>query len=286
MSEMDYACGIPVIRSRRNPLVRELLRMGRSGSFADSFPAEGLRLVETLLPLVEPRLLVISETAAKEPCRRDLAARATVLADEVFAAISTTETSQGVLLVLDRPPETEATTAGLRAMGLQAPEGVPSPCLLVLEDIQDPGNVGTLIRLAAALDCTGVLVIGDSADPWSAKVVRASMGALWQLPVVRLRSRQRTDILHEEIWPLLTELGWTTVATLPEGGEPLGGEPGFTRDEALALILGNEANGLDPATLDAARRRITIPMPGGAESLNVALAGAILVWELRLRRGG
>ncbi|MDI9497926.1 MAG: RNA methyltransferase [Bacillota bacterium] len=276
----------PVIRSRRNPLVRDLLRMGRSGRFAASFPAEGLRLVETLLPLTEPRLLVLSETAAKDARWRDPVCGTAVLADDVFAALSTTETSQGVLLVLDRPPEPEATVCGLRAAGLGAPEGLPSPCLLVLEDVQDPGNVGTLIRLAAALACTGVLVVGDSADPWSAKVARASMGALWQLPVVRLRSRQRGDIRHGEIWPLLAELGWTTVAAVPEGGEPLGGEMGFAKDEALALLLGNEANGLDPGTLDAARRRITIPMPGGAESLNVALAGAIIVWELRCRRGG
>ncbi|MDI9470989.1 MAG: RNA methyltransferase [Bacillota bacterium] len=274
---MDKRYSDAVIRSRRNPLVRELLRMGRSGSFASSFPAEGLRLVETVLPLTRPRLMLLSETATQEPRWRDFLPRATVLADDVFAAISTTETSQGVLLVLDRAQEPEATAAGLRAAGLGAPEDQEAPCLLVLEDVQDPGNVGTLIRLAAALACTGVLVVGDSADPWSAKAVRASMGALWQLPVVRLRA---------EVCPLLEELGWTTVATVPEGGELLGGEMGFAKNEALAVLLGNEANGLKSKTLDAARRRITIPMPGGAESLNVALAGAILIWELRLRRGG
>ena len=279
----------PIIRSADNARVRGLGRLGRSGPYRDCFAAEGLRLVETLLEAPRPaspiRQLVLAESALQSDEARmaTLVARygarpdVLVLSDALFARLAGTETSQGVMLVLERPAATALSPEALAEAGFACPVGsARPPVLLVLESIQDPGNLGTLIRLAAAFAIHGVLLCGESCDPWQAKVVRATMGALWQLPIARLEP-------GAEPWAVLDALGWDLVASLPQGGQPLTELSLEERGRGLALLLGNEAQGLSRGAIDAATLSLTIPMPGPTESLNVAMAGAILIWELALR---
>ncbi len=134
--------------------------------------------------------------------------------------------------------------------------------LLVSVGVSDPGNVGTMVRTAAAFDW-GFAYLPGSADPWSPKTIRAGAGGQFQTPVSRIGS--------------LGELtGWATVATVPSGGA------GFTEIEErpVAVLIGEEASGLDDRVIESAVYRLTIPMAGPTESLNAAVASAIAVYEL------
>ena len=140
--------------------------------------------------------------------------------------------------------------------------------LLVSVGVSDPGNVGTMVRTAAAFGW-GFAYMPGSADPWSPKTVRAGAGGQFQTAVSRVGS--------------LGELtGWSTVATLPRGG----GELGDIEERPIALLIGEEAGGLDDRVIEAASHRLTIPMPGPTESLNAAVAAAIAMYELSKGSGG
>jgi TrmH family RNA methyltransferase len=145
--------------------------------------------------------------------------------------------------------------------------------LLVLVDISDPGNAGTLMRSAEAAGSAGVVFAGNSVDPYNPKVVRSSAGSIFRLMFAVERE------LDEVLAALEGVAIWAAVGS---GGSshldaPLGG--------ALALLLGNEAHGLDPAVIDRCDARVTVDMDGSTESLNVAMAGTVLLFEsMRQRR--
>lgn len=134
--------------------------------------------------------------------------------------------------------------------------------LLVSVGVSDPGNVGTMVRTAAAFDW-GFAYLPGSADPWAPKTIRAGAGGQFQTAVSRIGS--------------LGELtGWATVATVLSGGT------GFAEIEErpVAVLIGEEASGLDDRVIESAAHRLTIPMSGPTESLNAAVASAIAVYEL------
>jgi TrmH family RNA methyltransferase len=134
--------------------------------------------------------------------------------------------------------------------------------LLVSTGVSDPGNVGTMIRTAAAFEW-GFAYMEDSADPWAPKTIRAGAGGQFQTSVARIGS--------------LAELGeWTTVATVVGGGDP----PGDVIPRPVALLIGEEAQGLPPRVIESADHRITISTSGPTESLNAAVAAGIAVYEL------
>ena len=147
-------------------------------------------------------------------------------------------------------------------------------CVLVCVGVGDPGNLGTILRSAAASGSRAVVCCGGSADPYNPKCVRASAGALHRLPVV----------VGGEPIPVLEQLrarGWECLASVPRGG--------ISHTEAdlsgpVALVLGNEAHGLDPNLQAAVDRSVTVGIADGAESLNVAMAATILAFEARRQR--
>lgn len=149
------------------------------------------------------------------------------------------------------------------------------PLTLVLAGVRDPGNAGTLVRAAEASGAAAVLFCGGSVDPSSPKCVRATAGALFHLPVAV--GGEATEVLEQ-----LGAAGVTTAATVVRDGRPY--------DEVdlrgpLALVLGPEAQGLPSAVVESVDVRLTIPMAGHAESLNVAVAGSVICFEaLRQRR--
>lgn len=178
-------------------------------------------------------------------------------------------TSQGVLAVVQAPPQHlrdgEAGQPGLlRRRGAQG----RGP-LLVLVDVADPGNAGTVLRTAEAAGAGGVLFVGRSVDPLSPKVVRASAGALFRVPFA-----VTDDVADAVAW--LAEAGLATWATVVRGGEDL---YGCDLRGPAALLLGSEAHGLAGELVAAADRRLTIPMAGDVESLNVAMAATVVSFE-------
>lgn len=141
--------------------------------------------------------------------------------------------------------------------------------VLVLDQIRDPGNLGTLIRTADALGAAGVVLLEDTADLYNPKVVRSTMGSLFHLPVC-------TGVKAGEMETWCRKNGYALWATALEGAEDV---TKLQWPAKTALVLGSEAEGVSPEILAAADQKVKIPMAGQAESLNVAVAGGIVMFE-------
>ncbi len=154
-----------------------------------------------------------------------------------------------------------------------APSGRPTT-LVVCPNVQDPENLGSILRISAALGGDGVIVGSAAADPFSRRVLRVSMGAALRVPV--LRSEKIADDLRQLAGPLDVQLAATV---LDPAAEPL---KQATRTSRFALLLGSEGHGLPAGLVAQCQRKITIPMSPGTDSLNVAVAAGILLHHFRL----
>lgn len=249
--------------SRSETKTLRALRRRKGREESGLFLAEGPRVVGELLasPLGVRLLLHTADCEASHDGSALLAAarsagiRCEEVAERALAELADTESPQGVLAMAEIPPV----------------EGLPPDphrCLL-LDGVQDPGNAGTLIRTAEALAVDSILVLPGTVDPWNPKVVRAAAGSTFRLPPCPAA----WDEVRE--WSRRTRLElWAA----DPGGEPLGRPE--TVPPRLGLVLGNEGGGLSSEARRAARRVVAIGMPGRTESLNVAVAGAILLDRL------
>jgi len=184
------------------------------------------------------------------------------LAASVFVSVSDTKAPQGALAIALR------TTVSIDSLPL---DGGP---VLVLADISDPGNAGTLVRTAEAAGCRGVVFTGSSTDPFGPKAVRAAAGSIVRLPIVEAEST--FDALEK-----LAEAGRSLVATVVCGGVA----PELLRlADPVAIVIGSEAHGLSAEIIDRCNQRVTIPMVPSVESINAATAGAVLLFEAARQR--
>lgn len=224
------------------------------------FLAEGPRLLEELLASPVPiRHVVHTREAADEPSVAALLARARerrIPCEEVpegeLAEFADTVTPQGVLAVAEIPDP--------------GPEALAAGDLVVLDAVQDPGNAGTLLRTAEALGAAAAVSLRGTVDVWNPKVVRASAGSVFRLPVVDAEWPGLEARLREDDVPV-----WASDAD---------GEPVVRGDEVparVALVLGNEGSGVRPEVLEAADRRVAVPIARPVDSLNVSVAAAILM---------
>lgn len=186
--------------------------------------------------------------------------------DRTLAELADTEAPQGLLLVVSEPRPAWPSADPARSEA-SAAASLPSGRWLVLDALQDPGNVGTLIRAAAAFDCAGVVALDGTADPWGTKTVRASAGTVFRLPVHVTRGRDPDEVVAALVRPLL-------VADMD------GGDPSEHAGARWSLVVGNEGAGVRSEIERACDARTSIPMPGGVESLNAGVAGAILLYAL------
>ena len=175
--------------------------------------------------------------------------------EKAFEDLSDTERSQGLLAVCAQPKK------GLETIR-------PGGRYLVLDALQDAGNVGTLVRAATAFGVDGVLALDGTVDPWGAKAVRASAGMVFRLPLVTVEAEDAAKALGEAAVPILVA---------DSGGRPVGE---VASEGGWALVVGNEGGGPRRSLTGLARDTVSIPMPGGAESLNAGVAGAILLFAL------
>lgn len=185
------------------------------------------------------------------------------VSDEVFRKISDTKTPQGILSVLKQPHYTMDVLLKSR-----------TPLLVVLEDIQDPGNLGTIFRAGEGAGIDGVIMTKETADLFNPKVIRSTMGSIYRVPYLY------TDDLQETL-KLLHKKGVATYAAHLEDSVSYD-EADYTRP--AAFLIGNEGNGLKRETADAATQYIKIPMLGQVESLNAAVATSILMYEAAKQR--
>lgn len=174
------------------------------------------------------------------------------VSDAEMDTIADTEHPQGIVLVCEEPrPDLAAALRGARRV-------------LVLDAVQDPGNVGTLVRSAVAFAFDVVVALDGTADPWGSKAVRASAGTVFRVPLVRAAA--------DDVVAGLTAAGLSILVASAEGSAAI--DP---PEEGFALVVGNEGAGVRDAVREAARATVAVPMTGPAESLNVGIAGSILM---------
>jgi TrmH family RNA methyltransferase len=227
--------------------------------------AEGVRLLEEALASgVTVRGAATSPTLEGTPRGSALKARLArggvtleAVDDDELARLSGTEHPQGIVAVVEP-----------RRWTLDDIPISPSTVVLVLDGVQDPGNVGALARTALGLGASGLVALPGTADLYNPKALRGSMGALFRLPSVSCGTDQFIA------WARGAGVAtWATAA----GGVPVsrGG-----RDGPIALLVGNEGAGVDPQLAAVAARSVAVPLKGGVESLNVAVAAGILLYEV------
>ncbi len=191
-----------------------------------------------------------------------------VVKDSIFQKISDTQTPQGILSVLKQPEYV------LSDLGLMRQSG--HPLVIVIENIQDPGNLGTIIRTAEAAGATGVVMSPDTVDVYNPKTIRATMGSIYRVPFLYV------DSLSDAIRHLKRNSIQIYAAHLK--GDRSYHELNFTK--GTAFLIGNEGNGLKEETAALANSYVKIPMEGRVESLNAAIASAVLMYEAHRQRLG
>lgn len=230
------------------------------------FVAEGVRSVEELLRssvvvrgvLTAPQL---DDAPRGEALRRIIADKGVETAsvtEAEFRSAAATDSPQGVLAIGEIPDHSLNELTGRKSLRV-----------LVLDAVQDPGNVGTIVRTAAGLGADAVVALPGTVDLWNAKVVRATMGASFHHPVFHASFEQLSEFLSAEGVELWGADG---------AGEAVGTPSPPPR---LALAVGNEGAGLSSSVRDSSTRLVSLPIADSVESLNVAVAAGILLYQLR-----
>ncbi len=258
-----------IINSTSNRQIRALAQLqtkAKARRAEGLFVAEGVRMYREV-----PRELLVktyvSESFYEKEQNRALLrdGGVEVVSDRVFAAVSDTKTPQGILCLVRQ-----------RQYSVEEMLQKETPFLLLLEDIQDPGNLGTIFRTAEAAGVSGILMSAGTADIYNPKTIRSTMGAVYRMPFgyvpdflsvpEKLRQRRvRTYAAHLNAKSEYTAQDYRT---------------------GCAFLIGNEGNGLSDALAAQADVRVKISMEGQAESLNAAVAAAILMFEAKRQRSG
>jgi len=261
---------MPSITSRRHPLVLTC-REARAGGDDQPLLLDGWHLLtearDAGLTVDAVALGVDPPGAAEAEVVAELQAGGTqieTVSADVLQAMSPVRTSSGVVALAQRPG------TGLTRVF----DAMPS-LIVVAVDVQDPGNLGALVRAAEAAGATGLIAAGGSADPLGWKALRASMGSAFRLPLARVP--EIDDVVNSA---RLLEVG--LVAFVPRDGTPLAR---VDLRGPVCLLLGGEGPGLTKALLEVADVQASIPMATAVESLNVAVAGALAVYAAAEQRG-
>jgi TrmH family RNA methyltransferase len=259
------------LRSRANPLYKRLRALKERGTDGDLCLLEGPKLVLEALgasvvvveAAASPRAEAAPHGAAALAGLRERGVTARRMTGDLLASLSEAETSQGLLALARRPSFDETRIF----------QG--TPLVLVVEGVQNPGNLGALLRTAEAAGASGALLTAGSADPFSWKALRGSMGSAFRLP-------HRAGLSIGEALHVLEAHGLAVFATSADGERRY--------DEAdlrgpAALVVGSEGQGLSPAVRQRARARLRVPLAAPVESLNVGVAAALVLFEAARQRG-
>ncbi|NGP45001.1 RNA methyltransferase [Bacillaceae bacterium SIJ1] len=252
------------IHSTQNSFVKQLKKLHKK-KYRDQmsqFLIEGPHLFAEALSAgqVMPYLLVEEDKLQTFQPPKD--SEVIICSEDVIRTLSQTESPQGIIAVCHilKPPMTDI---------------LQSNCsLALLDDIQDPGNLGTLIRTAEVLGMTAVVLGKHCADMYNSKAVRATQGALFHLPVIR-----------DDLNGLVNKLAQANVPIFATAMDGLPLEK-VQIERKYAVVFGNEGRGIDEHLLSAANERISIPMAGKTESLNVTVAAGIVMYGLQAKKNG
>ena len=249
---------IETVTSRHNALLTHLRKLASSRAYRDEcgeYLGDGVKLLDEALKWNAPlRTVVVAEDVALPPLPEGV--RAVRVSRELMRSVSPAETPQGALF-----------TAALSRPAL--PERLEGAHYLVLDGVQDPGNVGTILRTADAFDCDGVFLVNACADLYNPKTVRATMGAIFRCRAWTCAAAELAALLQR--------------SNLPLYGAALRGDTVSLRDADLsraAAAIGSEGRGLSEELLNLCDRTVKIPMSERCESLNAAIAASVLLWEM------
>lgn len=246
------------ITSRQNALMTHIRKLSASRAYrraSGEYLCDGVKLLEEALRWNAPLKTVVLSEGVDAPTLPS-GVRAVQVPADVMRSISPMETPQGALFTV-RLPDTAL------------PETLSGAHYLVLDGVQDPGNVGTILRTADAFDCDGVFLVNACADPYSSKTARATMGAVFRRDVYQCTA--------DELCALLQKCG------LPLYGTALRNDTVSLRDAELsraAVAIGSEGRGLSAEILSKCEKTIKIPMSPRCESLNAAVAASVVLWEM------
>lgn len=266
-----------IITSVHNPQIKRLHQLlNRKGREAEGcFLVEGVHLVEEALrsggrvkTIIYDRDRGIDPACESALRVYDGQVKRMAVSDQVLAKLSETKSPQGIIA------EVSQRTVDWVDWKRKQSEADASFVLLMLDELQDPGNLGTIIRTAEAAGIDGIVIGENSVDLYNGKVLRATMGAIFRLPVFRL--------------PLLTaclelgKLGTRLLVTSVHDGSVAYDEPLY--DGRIAIVIGNEGRGVSNEISELASKHVHIPLYGEAESLNAAVACGIMLYEARRQR--
>lgn len=247
------------ITSRANPLVTHMRKLNTSRAYrrqTGEFPCEGPKLLGEALRWGGQLKTVVTDGTVGLPEGIPDGVRKVTVPGDLLRAMAETESPQGVVFVCGLPD-------------LAPPEKLTGRRYLVLDGLQDPGNVGTIWRTADAFGADGIFLIHHCADPYAPKTVRATMGAVFRLPVWETELERLKFLLDKASIPLCaTALREDTVDVRGQTLTP------------AAVVIGSEGRGVSDETLSLSERAIKIPMTDKCESLNAAVAASIVLWEM------
>lgn len=249
-----------VITSRESRQFKELAKLTQK-KYRDRegvFIAEGPNVVGEALSSegIEVLRVFAREGSGYERFAGDV----TVLAADLFDRVSDTMTSQGILAVIRKP-------------GHDVIKASSACGIIVLDRLQDPGNIGTIIRTAEGAGISEIVVIKGTCDPYSPKVVRACAGSILRMPIAFCDSA-------EEFIDIAKDAGYRLAVTDVENGVPYYDAGLSGQETPVALVIGNEGNGVSDTFRGAADILVNIPMHGKLESLNASVAAALLMYEM------
>ena len=245
------------ITSRANPLLRHIRKLAASGAYRrknGEFLCDGRKLLHEALQWNAAVTAVVAVEGEEVPAIEG--ARRVRVPEDVMRTIAPSETPQGVLLVCRMAEQT-------------LPVHLEGSHYIVLDGVQDPGNLGTILRTADAFDCDGMFLVGDCADLYNPKTVRATMGACFRMPVYELEPEAMGELLERSGLPLYATA--LREDTLDIRTADLG---------RSAVAIGNEGRGVCDRVLAMSLRTLKIPMNPRCESLNAAAAAAVVLWEM------
>ena len=256
------------ITSRDNSLLRQV-RAVRDGKVDELIYVEGLRLCEEAL---RSRLTIEAVVVSEELLRKERIAaviqelsqvskRFGSVSEKLLESVSYTKTPQGIIVLAQRPESSEIQVG-------------TNPLLVVLHQINNPVNVGAILRTSEAAGAAGVIATKNTSDPFSPKSLRGAMGSAFRLPIW-------SGLSYIEVIEWCRQRGIAIICAAVEATTAYT-EIDWSRPSAL--ILGPESTGLTAKELELADRRVSIPMKGMAESLNVAVAGGVLLFEAARQR--
>ena len=262
-----------IITSASNEKLKNIKKLLKSSSERREqalYVVEGIRMFREI-PKEEIASVFVSETGAEKfsdeiikTLGNDYQNREDffIVSDKLFAGISDTGTPQGILALVKT-----------RKYDLSDVLGSDNPFILIVEKLQDPGNLGTIIRTAEGAGVTGIIISNDSADIYNPKVVRSTMGAIFRMPIYV------SDDLVKDI-SIIKDKGVTVY------GAHLSGENFYDKDfkASCAFLIGNEGNGLSGDVSKTADELLKIPMKGKVESLNAAISTAVIAYEVLRQR--